>query len=131
MRIEVPQLPPPSLSPNSRAYWAKKNRDKKVYHDTVFYCCVDARNKGLMRGEAFPLIKAKVNLTFVFNDRRRHDRDNLLASFKSGLDAIVDSGLILDDDADHLEIGKVDTVVDPSRAPLVVIEIEEEQGIKL
>jgi Holliday junction resolvase RusA-like endonuclease len=125
VRIEVPQLPPGVLSPNARVHWTKKNRERREYHDTVFYCCVDARNKGFMQGKAFPILKAKVSLTFVFNDRRRHDLDNLLNSFKTGIDAIVDSGLVLGDDSEHMEIGEVEILVDPSRAPLVVIEIKE------
>jgi hypothetical protein len=78
-----------------------------------------------MLGEVFPFIKAKLSLTFVFSEQRRRDRDNLLASYKPGIDAIVDAGLALDDDSEHLEIGKVDIIVDPGRAPLVVIDIEE------
>jgi len=73
---------------------------------------------------SFPFIKARLNLTFVFAEQRRRDRDNCLASFKTGLDAIVDAGLLLDDDAEHLEIGKVDILVDPERAPLTIIELE-------
>ncbi|MBA7550870.1 hypothetical protein ES705_43399 [subsurface metagenome] len=49
----------------------------------------------------------------------------MLARFKPGLDGIVDAGLILDDDAEHLEIGKVDILVDPERAPLTVIDLEQ------
>ncbi|GAJ23689.1 unnamed protein product, partial [marine sediment metagenome] len=44
MRIEVTQLPPVSSSPNWRGHWGDKYKDSKVYHDAVFYCCVDARN---------------------------------------------------------------------------------------
>ncbi|GAI20459.1 unnamed protein product, partial [marine sediment metagenome] len=86
----------------------------------------DARNRGYREGMSFPFVKAKLDLTFIFPQQRRRDRDNLLASFKPGLDGIVDSGLLLDDDAEHLVIGKVDPLVDPERSPLTVIEIEEE-----
>ena len=125
MRIEVTQLPPIEYSPNWRGHWTDKNKAGKVYHDAVFYCCVDARNRGFREGMSFPLTKAVLNLTFVFPEQRRRDRDNSLASFKPGLDGIVDSGLILDDDAEHLEIGTVDILVDPERAPLTIIELDE------
>ena len=125
MRIDVTQLPPIEYSPNWRGHWAEKNEAGKVYHDAVFYCCVDARNRGFREGMSFPLSKAVLNLTFVFPEHRRRDKDNLLASFKPGLDGIVDSALILDDDAEHLEIGKVDILVDPERAPLTLIELAE------
>ena len=125
MRIEIPQLPPAELSPNARPCWADKYKAGKQYHNAVYYCCVDARNRGYREGMSFPIIKARLNLTFVFPEERRRDRDNLLASFKNGLDGIKDSGLILDDDSEHLEIGTVNIEVDPARAPLTIIELEE------
>ncbi|MBA7677606.1 hypothetical protein ES703_85866 [subsurface metagenome] len=126
VRIEVPFLPPVEYSPNSRCYWAGKHKAGKVYHDAVYYCCVDARNRGYREGISFPFVKAKLDLTFIFPQQRRRDRDNLLARFKPGLDGIVDAELLLDDDAEHLVIGKVDPLVDSERSPLTVIEIEEE-----
>jgi len=128
MRIEVTHLPPGSSSPNWRGHWGSKYKDSRIYHDAVFYCCVDARNRAFMEGKSFPFLRAKLNLAFVFPEYRRRDRDNLLSRAKSGIDAIVDAGLLLDDDAEHLQIGKVDILVDPDRAPLTVIEIEELKG---
>ena len=92
----------------------------------MFYCSVDARNRGYREGVSFPFTKARLNLTFVFPEHRRRDRDNCLSMFKPGLDGIVDAGLLLDDDAEHLEIGNVDILVDPERAPLTIIELEEQ-----
>ena len=125
MRIEVPFLPPVEYSPNSRVCWLVKYKAGKVYHDAVYYCCVDARNRGYREGLSFPFVKAKLNLTVVFAELRLRDQDNLLARFKPGLDAVVDSGLVLDDDVEHLEIGQVGVVVDPERAPLTIIELDE------
>ncbi|GAH20504.1 unnamed protein product, partial [marine sediment metagenome] len=125
-RIEVPFLPPGEYSPNSRCSWAEKYKAGKVYHDAVFYCCVDARNRGYRdEGLSFPFVKAKLNLTVVFAELRLRDADNLLARFKPGLDAVVDSALLLDDDVEHLEMGQVEVVVDPERAPLTIIELDE------
>jgi len=95
MRVEVPFLPPVEYSPNWRGFWAEKHMAGKGYHDDVFYCCVDARNKGYSKGLTFPFAKAKLKLTFVFPEHRLRDQDNLLARFKPGLDAIVHSALIL------------------------------------
>ena len=125
MRIEVTQLPPVTSSPNWRGFWPERHKAGKVYHNAVFYCCVDARNRGYREGMSFPFTKARLNLTFVFAEQRRRDSDNLLARFKPGLDAIVDAELLLDDDAEHLEIGNVDILVDPGRAPLTIIELDE------
>jgi len=128
VRIEVPFLPPVEHSPNSRKFWVDKYMAGKVYHDAVFYCCVDIRNRWLREGVSFPFTKARLNLTFVFAEQRRRDIDNLLARFKPGLDGIVASGLVVDDDAEHLEISGVDILVDPKRAPLTVIDIEALTG---
>ena len=125
MRIEVPFLPPVEYSPNSRVCWLVKYKAGKVYHDAVYYCCVDARNRGYREGLSFPFGKAKLNLTVVFAEMRLRDEDNLLARFKPGLDAVVDAGLLLGDDVEHLEIGKVEAVVDLKPAPLTIIELEE------
>ena len=128
LRIEVPFLPPFEYSPNSRVSWFVKYKAGKVYHDAVFYCCVDARNRAYR--VSFPLGKAKLNLTVVFAEQRLRDEDNLLARFKPGLDAVVDAGLILDDDVEHLEIGRVEAVVHLRQAPLTIIELEEIGGAK-
>lgn len=122
MRIEVSQLPPVEYSLNWRGHWADRYKAGQVYQSAVFYSCVDARNKA---SNDKPFDKARLNLTFVFSVARRRDRDNLLARFKPGLDAIVDAGLIVDDDAEHLEIGKVDILVNPERAPLTLINIDK------
>lgn len=134
MRIEVSQLPPVEFNPNWRGNWADRYKAGQVYRDAVFYSCMDARNKGNCK----PFDKARLDLTFVFAVRRRRDFDNLLARFKPNgkstllkvlknflSNAIVDAGLIVDDDAEHLQIGKVDILVDPERAPLTIIDIDK------
>lgn len=128
IRIEVNQLPPVSSSPNWRGHWTTQHKEAKVYHNALFYSCVDARNRGYSQGMSFPFIKARLDLTLVFPEYRRRDRDNCVSMFKPGLDAIVDAGLLLDDDAEHLEIGNLDIVVDKERAPLTIIELEAEGG---
>jgi len=121
--IEVSQLPPDETSPNSRAFWAKKYKAGKVYHDAVYYSCVNARNKGEKGGKRFPMLRARLDLTFVFAVSRRRDRDNWLSRFKPGLDAIKDASLILDDDSEHLEIGEILFWVNPEVAPLTIIRL--------
>ena len=126
MRIEVSQLPPVEYSPNWRGFWVDRYQSGLVYKNAVFYSCVEARNRAALSGYPKPFDKARLDLTFVFPQRRRRDRDNLQARFKPGQDAIVAAGLVIDDDAEHLEIGRLDIVVDPERAPLTIIEIKEE-----
>jgi len=123
MRIEITQLPPAEYSLNARVYWRERYQAARVYRDAVYYSCVDARNRAIANGK-LAFIRAKLSLTFVFPEHRRRDPDNLLSRFKPGLDSIVASGLLVDDDAEHLEISSVDIVVDPKRAPLTIIELE-------
>lgn len=133
MKIEIQQLPPVSSSPNWRGHWAERYQAARVYHAAVFYSCVDAINRAYREGRlAFtdlPFKQVKLALTFIFAKHRRRDRDNLISCFKPGLDGIVQAGLIVDDDAEHLEISNVDILVDPERAPLTIIGIERlEEG---
>ncbi len=125
MRIEVSQLPPVSSSPNWRGHWAESYKGAGTYRAAVFYECVDARNRAYLEGSSFPFSKAELKLTFVFAKQCRRDRDNFLARFKPGLDAIVAAALVLDDDSEHLQILGVDILVDSARAPLTIIELEE------
>ena len=124
MRIEVTQLPPVSSSPNWRGNWRERYQAARAYRDAVYYSCVDARNRAIASGR-LPFVRAKLSLTFVFPEHRRRDPDNLLSRFTPGLNGIVASGLLVDDDAEHLEISSVDIVVDPKRAPLTIIEIKK------
>ncbi len=124
MRIEVQQLPPVEYSLNWRGHWAQRYKAGGVYGNAVFYSAVDARNR-LQEGVHLPFTKAKLDLVFVFPEYRRRDKDNLLARFKPGLDAIVRADLIIDDDAEHLEISSLAVLVDSRRAPLTIITLDE------
>jgi len=127
MRIEVPQLPPEESSPNWRGHWTGRYKAGRVYHDAVYYCCVDAIYRA-GQGRR-PHSKSRLELTFVFPQQRKRDRDNLIAMFKPGLDAMVQAGLLEDDDSRHLEIGAVRVEVDRERAPLTIIELAEKNRL--
>ena len=123
MRIEVSQLPPVEYSPNWRGHWAQRYQAGQIYGLVVFYCCVDYKNR---LGDAFtPIQVARLDLTLVYPVERVRDRDNLIAMFKPGLDAVVRAGLIAGDDSKHLQIGKVDILVDPDQAPKTIIDLDE------
>jgi crossover junction endodeoxyribonuclease RusA len=121
MRIEVPMLPPKELSPNARVHWAVKDRARAELHRAVYYCCMEARHKF----NSLPIRKAKLDLTFVFAQKRKRDIDNLRASFKAGQDALVNAGLIVDDSSEFLELGAINIEIDKTRSPLTIIELEE------
>jgi len=128
MRIEVHQLPPPECSPNWRGFWAGRYRPSRIYQVAVFCCCVDIRNRlqRLPWQRGFPPFqKAQLDLTFIFSTARRRDIDNLLGRFKPGLDGIIQAGLVIDDDMNHVTFGQVQVLVDKGRAPLTIIELKE------
>ncbi len=97
--ISLP-LPPKELSPNERMHWARKARAVRNYRRWTDVATRQARPKGWT-------VPSEVVVTcrFYFRDRRRRDRDNLLASMKAAFDGIVDSGLIRDDcDMIHMPV---------------------------
>ena len=89
-------LPPPpaECSPNARCGWRAKAAAVQQYR---YDCKIDALDQvGSLKwawGKPVP-----VTITFILKDKRRHDWDNLLASFKAGIDGLVDAGLLPDDD---------------------------------
>jgi hypothetical protein len=130
VRIEVNQLPPESSSPNARVHWTtryKDNRGSRGYAGAVYYECVQVRNTLAAGGDFKPFKRPILQLTFVFPSWRKRDEDNLRARFKVGQDMLVTAGLIEQDDMEHLIVNRPKVVVDPQRAPMTIIEIEEKK----
>lgn len=126
MRIEIRQLPPVEYSPNWRGHWSQRQGAGKLYQQAIFYECVNYRNKAMKKLNGwYPFEKAILNLTFIFKDRRERDENNLRARFKPGQDALVQAGFIKGDSPQYLVMGGITIEVDPLRAPLTVIDLEE------
>lgn len=72
------------LWPNARAHWAPKSRKQKGYRDD---CCVltKAQNAHHFDWGQDPL---PVEITFHPPDKRKRDRDNMIAAFKHGQDGV-------------------------------------------
>src|SRR5690349_18263633 len=89
--------PPRETAPNARAHYMKKAQRAGIYRHE---CKLVARSELVAmkaQGLTFPLKEpVAMRITFVM---RRYDKDpdNLLASFKAGLDGMVDAGLFTDD----------------------------------
>lgn len=84
IELELP-WPPSALLPNaaSPGNWRRKQVAAKAYRAD---CDILCRHAGLERtGED----RAHLTLRFCPPDRRRRDLDNMLASFKQGIDAIA------------------------------------------
>jgi hypothetical protein len=73
---------------------------------------------------AFPVV---LHWTLYFADRP-HDAANLHSAFKPLEDALVDIGVLPGDSPVHVRRVSYGSVVDKSKAPLTVLEIEEATG---
>jgi len=89
MVIVLP-LPPRELSPNVRPHWAAKARAVRRYREAAYLSALAER-------PARPLQAARVTSRFFFCNRRRRDRDNLLASLKPAFDGIADARMVAND----------------------------------
>ena len=106
--VVILRLPDRRLSPNARVCWQAKSRAVKAYRTSAFFI-----------GQCFPMRwkAAEAEATFFFRDKRRRDRDNLLASLKAAFDGIAAAGVVEDDaDLTHLpvrvEVDKADPRVE-------------------
>jgi crossover junction endodeoxyribonuclease RusA len=72
--------PPAKLSPNARSHWAVKAKAARTYK-MICFAMLSQYRSGLAGKENF-------TLQFCPPDSRRRDLDNMLASFKAGLDVL-------------------------------------------
>ena len=117
-------LPGKRLSPNhsvgSRGGRFAKAAATKKYRSLAENA---TRAAGITTG---PWELARASATFFWKDRRRRDEDNALASLKAAYDGIVDAGLLMDDDREHLRREMPIFEVDPAfpRVEITVTRIE-------
>lgn len=94
MTITLP-LPARELSPNWRGHWATKARAVQRYRMHAW-----AVARATAPGPLGPMpewVRATAHTTFYLPDRRRRDRDNLMASLKACWDGLVDARVLADD----------------------------------
>ena len=90
MRVDLP-WPPSALKPNGQhGHWSKKSGAAKSYRAD---CTILCRAAGLSPAA---MEAAHLTIRFCPPDKRRRDLDNMLASFKQGIDAIA-SSIAVDD----------------------------------
>ena len=85
MRIDLP-FPPAKLNPNARHQWTALVKVKEKYGQDCFTLANAARKRAAWvphKGD-IPL-----TITYIVPDRRKRDRDNLLAASKRGLDSVA------------------------------------------
>lgn len=76
--------PPSKLSPNARVHWRELAKQKKAFREACYWLSHP------LKGMA-PDGPLNLELEFYPPNRRTRDRDNLLASMKSGLDGFADA----------------------------------------
>ena len=95
----IAHLPYRELSPNSRVHWAVKARAVKAQREEVAWLMkVRWHNQT-------PMAYATISYDFKVTNNRHRDIDNLVSSCKSFQDGLVDAGVILKDDSEHLSVG--------------------------
>jgi crossover junction endodeoxyribonuclease RusA len=103
-------MPHKHLSPNSRCHWAQKAKAKKDQRESSRYLIF---MEMYWAGCTTPWKTANVQIVVTPPDRRRRDKDNLLASLKAAFDGAQDAGLIADDSGlTYLPI----TITEPDKA---------------
>ena len=93
IEIHMP-LPDRRLSPNARTHWRSKAQATKHLRELARSLATCA--KGATH-ETLPMHQALCRITYRVADRRRRDRDNLLAMLKAAFDGIADAGIVGDD----------------------------------
>jgi len=98
--------PPVLLSPNQRPHWAQKSRAKATYR---FACrvLVEEQLRWLGQDPERELMLRSPRLLFevcAYRAGRTPDKDNLIASLKSGLDGVADA---LGVDDERFDTGRV------------------------
>jgi len=114
MKATLP-YPPSKLSPNKRLHWAALAKAKRDYRWT---CAMHARAAGW---RLIDRDRIAIKITFCPPDKRRRDRDNMIAAFKSGADGLVD--VIGVDDANWTPTYSVG---DPIKGGCVRVEIADD-----
>lgn len=117
-------LPPRVLSPNCVSAtpggrFAKASATKR--YRRLAKEAVEAE-----RVESSPWKKLSVQLRFFWRTKRKRDQDNAMASLKSAYDGIIDSGLVTDDDYDHMKRLSPEFSIDQDfpRVELVITRID-------
>ena len=120
-------LPWPStkLSPNGRLHWAVVAKVKAMYR---YSCRLLVREQRQAQGAAAELPEGSLAIELVFfaPDRRKYDRDNLVARLKAGLDGLCDALQIDDSRFAKLTASVSTTVVKPDGQVLVTIKKADE-----
>lgn len=116
LKIEIPHLPYPELSPNWRGFWVVKARAVKAAREEIGWLAK------VQWHDEKPMMKARISYIFRQKDYRHRDIDNLLSACKSFQDGLIDVGVLFLDDFAHLELGSVKVEVGDKEETIIAVE---------
>ncbi len=121
LTIELPHLPPAELNPNNlrRLHWSFRYKATQEAKEEVGWL---AKIRWTQQYDIKPMQKARISYEFHCKDRRRRDLDNLLSACKAYQDGLIEVGVLLFDDAAHLEIGSIKMVCDSEDKTIITVE---------
>lgn len=105
------------LSPNGRVHWAVRAKAKdEAAHRIACEC--------LLQRIVPPDAPVRLTFRWFFPTQGRHDIDNLIATAKPLIDALVLAGMLDDDDSTHVVAVTAEALYDRGRRALEIV-IEE------
>ena len=123
VKIEIPFLPDPALSPNARVSPFVRAGAAAVLRKAAWALAYMANpsHEVMFR-------KAKISVRAVFPTAQLPDPDNFITMLKPALDGLVDAQIIPDDKREYVRyIQPFVYEVNRERAPLLILEIEEDE----
>jgi crossover junction endodeoxyribonuclease RusA len=96
IKLIIPGIPP-TLNELKRLHHQVWAREKKRWGEIVYWEVMKQRIR-----PSQPFSKAVVTLNYYFKSKRRTDPDNNTGKFL--LDGLVESGILVDDSFDHIEL---------------------------
>jgi len=125
IRVEIQMLPPAELNPNARVHWSGKSAAVREFRKAAW-----AEGYNVNPEHDIIFTRAVVSVTLVLPDygRQEADPDNLIAMLKPALDGCVDAKILADDKRKNIRYHMPMVYeVDPLRAPLTIMEFEEDK----
>lgn len=102
------------LSPNGRVHWAERAGAKREAASRIAGECLLQRVYAVEG-------PARIVFRWVFPTAGRHDLDNLIATAKPLIDALVLAGALEDDDSRHLVSVTAEAVHEPGQRRLEIV----------
>ena len=110
----------------------RKNKLRQLHWAQRWKLTIVERERGKIialqqRGDWIAPEKAIINFLFIRTNNRRTDPDSWLFAAAAWLDGFVDAGILIDDDSEHLVIGRCEVVKGEQEGTIVSIEAIEKE----